>query len=385
MADLPTFNELFVVARDEHLARNGKISRQVLDTVGTEANAICAAMAAVGDELVGQLARVEAGLYYGTATGDRLRKLAWSRDQITPKLASPAGTTVLFVVPTTVSSSFTIPRGTRLETSSKAAWYTIADTLFVAGSSVVPCLVKSVLSGSDQQVTLDQITSIVDVVDGAPAGMTVFNEYASFGGTDDETEAEFQARLTRYYIARRRGTTQAIAAYAMEYPGVVSATAFEDVDAYGTATRIVHLYVTDTVTAKLVDSFSTPASYSVQVSALIGALQDYLADTRAGGIQVVIDVANVSLLPVQLGIRYASGSDPAAVAAAARAAAVSYVNSLAIGASYVSADLETVLATVPGLVLPTGTVISPVGTVTASVTTVLRTTLDTVTLGVSPS
>lgn len=385
MADLPTFNELFIVARDEHLARNGKIPRSVLDTVGTEANAICAAMAAVGDELVGQLARVEAGLYYGTATGDRLRKLAWSRDQITPKLASPAGTTVLFVVPTTVSSSFTIPRGTRLETAAKAAWYTLSDTLFLAGTSVVPCLVKSVLSGTDQQVIVDQINSIVDTIDGAPAGMTVFNEYASFGGTDDETEVEFQARLQRYYIARRRGTLQAIAAYAMEYPGIVTATAFEDVDPNGTASRVVHLYVADTVTAKLVDTFSTPPSYSVQVSALIDALQDYLIDTRAGGIQVIIDVANVSLLPVQLGIRYASGSAPASVAAAARAAAVSYVNALPIGASYVSTDLEDALATVPGLVLSAGTVISPVGTVTASPTTALRTTLAAVTLGVSPS
>lgn len=385
MPDMPTFNELFLIARDEHLARNGKISRQVLETPGTEANAICAAVAAVGDELVGQLARVEAGLFYATATGDRLRKLAWSRDQIVPKLASPAGTTVTFTVPGTVSSSFTIPRGARLATYGKAEWYTISDTLFVAGASSVSCPARSVLSGTNQQVVANQITAIVDTIGGAPAGMSVTNPYASFGGTDDETETEFSARAQRYYVARRRGTLVAIATYAREYPGVVSASAFEDVDAYGTATRIVKLYVADSITAQLIDASTTPTSYAAQSASLIGALQDYLNDTRAGGIQVVIEVANVSVLPVQLGLRYASGSNPATVATAARAATVAYVNSLGVGESYVSAALEAKLATVSGLVLPTGTVVSPVGTVTASATTALRTDMASVTLGVTPT
>lgn len=381
MADYPTFSELFRVGRDEHLARNPLVSREVLDQEGTEANALIAAAAAVGDECLGQLASVESGLYYATARGDALRRLAWTRDQQLPKLASPGTVTLAFSLPTASVSAFTIPAGTGVLTKTKARWVTRSALVLPAGSSG-PAYVSatSELAGSDQQVGPGAVNALADVVEGAPAGLAVTNPYASFGAGNDEAEDAFAARMQRYYVARRRGTLAAIATVAQEYPGVVTATAFSVEDEDGEA-RLVELVVADELVEGLVDATTLPPSYAAQSAAFGSALYEYLRDVRAGGIGLVITVGSVQITPVALGLRYAAGAVPEKVAAAARARTIAYVNALAPGQSYSSTALEAELSAITGLAFPAGTVLSPIGTIAVGPTTVLRTTSASVTLG----
>jgi hypothetical protein len=56
--DLPTFPDLFQIARDEMLSRNGQLALAEVDRQGSDLNIIVGAIAAGADEVVGQLARV---------------------------------------------------------------------------------------------------------------------------------------------------------------------------------------------------------------------------------------------------------------------------------------------------------------------------------------
>jgi uncharacterized phage protein gp47/JayE len=116
-----------------------------------------------------------------------------------------------------------------------------------------------------------------------------------------------------------------------------------------------------------------PGSYETQSQALADAVIAGLLDVRAAGIQVVVQVANVDLVGVTLGLRFREGVDVDTVSAAARAAVVSHVNSLNPGEPLVIADLEEALSVVPGIILLGGEVIAPTLDVTNGATTAFRT------------
>ena len=73
--DLPDFNTLFRIGKTEALVRNGRLSSSEIDRKGSDLNILFAAAAAMGDECVGQLAKVRADLYVGTARSDALDRL----------------------------------------------------------------------------------------------------------------------------------------------------------------------------------------------------------------------------------------------------------------------------------------------------------------------
>ncbi len=374
MADFPSTPDLLRIARDEVLLRNSALTRDIVDRAGSDANALMAASVAVGDAVVGQLIRVTAALSVSTAKGADLDRILFDRYGLVRKDSAPALTSLTFTIPAPAASNFAIPVGTQFRTSDNKVFASTAQRTFLAGSSTLTGVpVASVLAGLSQQARAGTITSIVDTIAGAPAGLTVTNPLATAGAADAELDEAFRARGKLFYATARRGTLGAIEAGALAVSGVATARAFEVIDTNGEAARLVTLVVADAFTQQLVNATSIPGTYETQAQALATAVSLGLLDVRAAGIGVVVLVANVELVGVTLGLRFRAGVDVDSVSAAARAAAVSHVNSLAPGAPLVISALEEALSVVPGIILLGGEVLAPTLDVTPGTTTALRT------------
>lgn len=382
MADFPTHRDLFRVARNEVLARNSDLTLEIVEREGSDANALTAAGVAVGDTVVGQLISVTSALYLSTARGKDLDRLVFDRYQITRKGASPAVGEVSFTTPAPAVSGFSIPIGTQLRTVDGIAFVTTAQATFLAGTSgpvVVP--VKSVLAGLSQQARAGTITTIQSDIPGVAPNLQVTNALATAGADDEELDDNLRKRAQQFYATSKRGTLSAIRVGALAVPGVRSAETFEVLTSTGEPARLVVVVISDAFTEQLIDSTVVPPLYSTQSQVLADSVRTALFDVRAAGIQVVVQVAVVELLGVTLTLRFRSGVDSIATAAAAKAAIISYVNSLDPGASFIVLDAEKALARVPGLVVLGGEIVTPPGDVQPEPLQVLRTDLSLTVVG----
>jgi uncharacterized phage protein gp47/JayE len=377
MADFPTFRDHFRIARDEMMVRNSNLSRTIIEREGSDANAITSGIAAVGDEVTGQLIAIEASLFLDSAQGRKLDRLVFDRYGLTRKPASVAQTSVTFSTTSPAPGPFSIPVGTRLQTADGRMWQTVAAASYPGGAtSIAPVPVRSVKAGLDQQVAANTITSIVDVPLGSPPDLKVTNALASAGADNEESDEDLRNRARLFFTTARRGTLRAIEQGALAVPGVRRATAFEAIDSGGRPARFVELVVADAFTDVLVSVSPTPPSYQAQSQVLAGDISSALTDVRAAGIYVKVVVAQVVLLGVSLGLTFLSGVDTAAVALAARSAIIGYVNGLSPGQKFVRADAQAALEPIVGLHLTGNEILAPAGDVVAETLQVFRTSLS---------
>jgi uncharacterized phage protein gp47/JayE len=382
MADFPSYLDLFRIARDEMLLKNSALRREIIERAGSDANALAAAGVAIGDEIVGQLLRVNVALYMDTANGKELDRLLFDRYQLLRKPAAPARGVVQFRNPTPVVSGFSIDAGTLLNTPDNVVFAVTSQMTFPTSSSgPVNVFVQSVLAGANQQARIGTITSIQSSIPGAPGTLTVTNIQATAGADDEETDEHFRDRGKRFYTTARRGTLRAIEVGALAVPGVQTATAFEVIDFNGDAARLVQLVIADAFTRQLIDVTSPPPAYQVQSQALADAVRAGLFDVRACGIQVFVIVAVVQLLGISLALRFRAGADIQAAETEAKTVLLDYVNSLAPGAPFVYATANDRLHGVPGLVVLGGEIVNPPGDVIPRSLEVLRTELGFITIG----
>jgi len=372
--DFPTWDDLFRIARDEALARNAKLTRAVIERAGTDTNVMVATGAATGEEVVGQLAEVEASLFLDSAEGRKLDRLVFDRYSLTRKPASQALTSVQFRTTNPAPGAFAIPRGTKLSTPDGREFLTwVAANYPMGGTGPVTVEVRSVLSGADQQVRTGAITSLVTPLTGQPTDLTVSNPVASTGADDEESDEALRDRARRFFTTARRGTLGAVEAGALVVPGVRTAEAFESVDTLGRPARGVELVISDAFTEALVDS--NPTSYQTQSQTLAQVVLAALDDVRAAGIYVQVTVGIVRLQGITLGLRFDAGADVDLAALNARGAVVAYVNGLPPGAPLLVASIIDQLRPIPGLVVTGAEVLSPAGDVIASPLEVIRTAL----------
>lgn len=386
MPDFPTFRDLFRVARDEVLARNSSMTREVVEREGSDANALVAAGVAVGDDNIGDVARVEAGFYVASAVGTTLDKRAWDRYQLVRNAAAPAVVNITFTSTTPAAANGTIPIGFRVATSDGREFKTTAATVYPLGSTgPITVAAQSSLAGANQQVVAGGINSIVDTFTNQPPDLVVTNLLASAGAADGELDDSLQNRCRNFYATARRGTLKAIEQGALAVAGCQSAKAFEPVDYNGYPARIVNLVVADAFTEQLVDASAVPPAYAAQSAAFAATVQAGLNDVRAAGIHVNVILGVVSLLGVTLVLRFDSGVDQVSVALRARNAVVEYVNGLQPGAPFVPADALNALRKVSGLIVTGAEIASPAGVVVPTQLQVLRTYLGLVLINSSGS
>lgn len=369
--DAPSFDQLFRIARDEMLIRNRKLTRAVVEREGTDANAIAAAGAEVGDELGGQLVKLCSGQFLDSARGTQLDRLVFDLFGLVRKVASVARGTVTFTVASPVVTAFTVPSGTRLVSADGRQYITTATATFTVGATSAVAAIRSAAAGLSQQAQTGTINNIQDTITTAPASLAVNNTLATTGADDAEPDDDFRERARGYFSTLRRGTLEAIRQAALAVPGVRRATPVEVLDAYGRPAKAVQLIIADAYTDTLVNTVST--TYATQSQVLASDVFAALYDTRAAGIFVQVFVAQVILLTVTLALNFNADADVEDTALRARAAIVNYINGLSPGVSFTVAGALAALQFVTGLTVVGTEILSPVGTVAAGTLQVFRT------------
>jgi hypothetical protein len=382
--DFPTYQDLLRISRDTMLSGNPLLRREIIEREGTDANALMAAPAAVGDEVVGQLIQVQSGLFLSTSKREKLDRVIFDRYQLPRQGASPARTNVAFTLPQAAVSGFNIPARLKLKSDDGRIYLTTESKSFPAGATgPISVAVQSMLTGVAQQARRNTIRTIQDSIPGAPATLQVTNPLATSGGASEETDEEYRERGRRFYATSRRGTLKAVERACLDVLGVRSATVFEALDFDGSPARVMQAVIADQFTEQLVDSSVVPPVYETQAASLATAIQNALLDTRAGGVGVSVLVAIVRLLGVTLALRFRAGADTEAAATQARTEIVNYTNSLPPGAVWDRGEANERLTRVPGLVVEGGgaEIFSPPGDIVPSALEVLRTSLGRVVIG----
>lgn len=351
-----------------------------MEREGTDANAIVATNAGVGDELVLHLVRVCAGQFLDSARGQYLRRLVFDRYGLSAKSASPSFGTVQFSTTVLTASQFNIPTGTKVQTNDGRQFITIVDAVFPANSlGPVLVAVRSAQAGLSQQARAGVITTIITTITGAPATLAVTNTLATSGGADEESDDDLRARGKAFFSTARAGTLSAIKEAALAVGGVKRASIFEGLDELGRPAMRAQLVITDAFTEALVTTTTTPPAYATQSQVLADAVFQALVDVRAAGAYIDVIVAQVILQSVQLALSFDTSSDVDTVALKARAAVVNYVNNLSPGEALTPAGIVEILRMVQGLIVTGAEVVSPAGSVTPERLQVIRTLLSMVT------
>ena len=380
MTAFPSYSDLFRVGRDEILAKNSRLRRDVVERDGSDANAIVATNAGVGDELVLHLARVCAGQFLDSARGQYLRRLVFDRYSLSAKSASPSFGTVRFSTTVATAAQFNIPSGTKVQTNDGRQLLTISDAVFPA-NSIGPVLVavRSAQAGLSQQAKAGVITTIVSTLTGAPTTLAVTNTLATSGGADEESDDDLRARAKAFWSTARGGTLSAIKEAALAVGGVKRASVIEFLDSMGRPAMRAQLIITDAFTEALVTTTTVPPTYETQSQVLADAVYEALVDVRAAGAFIDVIVGQVILQSVQLALSFDTSANVDTVALQARAATVNYVNNLSPGEALTPDGIVETLRLIQGLIVTGAEVVSPSGTVTPESLQVLRTLLSMVT------
>jgi len=376
MPDLPSFQTLFRIARDEVLARNGRLSREAVEREGMDANILIAAGAAMADEVTGQIADLAASLFLDSARDEDLDRLVFDRYGLVRKPAAASIGSVEFTTTVASPTTFAIPTGVIVQTADGLQFITTEAGVFNVGSTgPVVLAVRSLLAGADQDAKSGTINSIVSTIANAPDDVAVTNSLATVGGDEAETDDSLRERARRFFTTARRGTNAAIEAAALNVPGIQTASMFEVLDALGRPARLAQLVVADAFTEQFVDYETVPPRFEVQSQAITTAVNEALADVRPAGTFIQVIVANTVIQPIQLALTFQAGANVSDSALQARAAAANYVNALAPGDPLIIQGLLNVLELVSGLRFTGDEVLSPAGDVIATPLQLLRTTL----------
>lgn len=380
MPDLPSFSQLFRVARDEALARNGRLSRDAIERDGMDANILIATATAIGDEIGGQIADLQAALFLGSAVKENLDRLVFDRYGLTRKPAAASVGSINFTTTVASAVTFSIPAGTVVQTATGIQFVTTESGVFPVGSvGPLTLAIRSVLAGDGQDAKVGTVTSLISQIISAPTDLQITNPFATVGGAPEESDDSLRERARRFFVTARKGTIAALEAAALGVPGIQTATAFEVLDALGRPARLVQLVVADAFTEQFVNFDTAPPRFEVQSQAITTAVNEALADVRAAGIFVQVIVSNVVIQPVQLALTFQAGANVNDSALQARAAVVNLINALAPGAPLSAQALLNVLRLVPGLRFTGDEIISPPGDIIATPLQVLRTSLGLVT------
>lgn len=382
MPDFPTAADLFRIARDEAVSRSERLTVNAVDRDGTDSNIMLYGAAVVGEEVVGQLASVEEGVWLASAFGAKLDRWAWDRYNMIRKQAAAAFVTARFTTTAGAPSAFVIPAGTKLATSTGQEFITVVSVPYpLLGLGPIDVLARSTLAGTDQNIGTGALRSITSFITNKPVDLTVTNAEAASGGDNVEQDDDFKQRIARFFTAARRGTKSAIETGALAVEGVVRAVAIESLQGFGYPTRALTLVIADRFTDALVKQGVSVPSYDTKSQAFAAVVSAALEEFRADGIPVKVIVSQVRLLPVVLRLRFqATVTNPDAVALFARTLVTQLINGLLPGASFDPADASALLRSVSGLDIFGDEVASPVGAIIpTSPYQVLRSSLSLVT------
>lgn len=239
----PSFQDLFNLGKAESILLRPELSVRL----GSIAEMLLTAAAAMGDRLVGWFAERVAATFLDGATGDDLTKLAADHWAITRNPAEQSVATVTFNRASADASSQTIAPGFVVATTADSTGNAVQ---FVTTSSISWAVstngnrtanVQAVIAGINSNLAAANL--INKLISSPPAGgvYTINSSTQPAGGSDEETDDALRDRVRLYPSTLRRGTIGAIQYGAQQTPGIsiTKANAVQD------STGLVIVYVSD--------------------------------------------------------------------------------------------------------------------------------------------
>lgn len=277
---------------------------------GSRNSALVSAITHVSTRLVAHATERAAATRISTATGDDLEQIARD-DYETERLPATRAVGTVYLVRSSAIAATIIPRGSRVAATGGVAFEATQDVSAGIGALRVAVPVQALQDGTQGNVSLSTITTIVDALPDrtwalyVPAALDVFYPPDVIGGgSARETDDELRARLLDVSPddTRAPGSLAAVRHGARSVPGVRDVLVVEP----GNGTLAV---------------IAGDASYALP-TALRRAVELELRRWRAHGVPALVRGFDVRLVTVNATIHLAravSQYDVGAIAAAARA------------------------------------------------------------------
>lgn len=359
MADLPTRQELFSVARRSvvNATDRRRINPATIDVAGSDLNLLFGAGSEMGEEIVAKYAKCVKGLFVETAVGDQLDRLAFDRFGLTRKSASPASVRLNFVRPTpSVSTPGTYPSGSRIQTPDGTIFALNTDLVVGGFDTNLFADATALEAGLNSNVAANTLIQFADPI--FDDTFSVTNLQGAAGGAEGETDVEFRARIRDFFPSIRRGTLGALEFGARTVPGVAVATALELVDESAVPAGFVRLTVAD-----------TNGGFS---ETLLQQVRDVLLEFRALGVPVFVQGGVVVAQAVEWDIGVRTGFPTAQVQEEVRQVTVAATQFLAPGETLELSTLIAAAKTVPGAVIRDDSLVNPTADVVPLNTQLIR-------------
>lgn len=343
MAEVSTFTELYNLGRAEIQNRGPQWTDFNEGSFLDSSNGGASTLA---DEISRLMVSLFAELFFGTAEGAALDRLAFDRLNLLRNGASNALATLTWT--RSDPGTYTIPIGTTFSATIDNDVFEFVSTAAVvvqAADVTVNVPVTAAESGPDHNVPAAAIDTLVDTVTGE-TGATVTNALAAAGGAAQESDEEFRSRIQGFFFSVRRATVGALRFAALSVAGVNIATVVEDF-----AANIVYIYVGDpTATGN---------------DALVSLVAEEIENWRAAGIQVQVLASVAENTALTFDIVVAAGSDLAQIASDIREAVEAFGITVGAGQRVYTTALECAAFDANQLVQsaqitsPTGSFIDP--------------------------
>lgn len=361
MATLPDYDDFRQAAITEALANPTPLTREIMEADGSEVGTAINVGAAMAEEssVYAQATLNEGRLSTAASQGSSaldqwvaanygftrqgplsaIATLEWSRQ--------PSATPV------------TIERGT-VVTSDAGEVFETEDDLVISGTSGSVTAVSQA-TGIGTNVAAHTIT-IPQASLGDPT-LVVTNPEPAAGGSDGQSDDEFQALAQSFFQAAVKGTRGAVLNGALSTPGVAQANVFEILTSAGCPDGRAQVII------------SGPNSQAN--TALANRVVLALEEVRGLGVPVVVVAGQPTYIDIiVLGLQFTSGVNSSTVLDTARRSLLAAVNRLAPGEVLRQSLLQATLQGIDGLIVPAGAIVSPAGDIVpTSNVEVLRTTL----------
>lgn len=330
MSTLPTFDELYELAKAEVIARNPLLTDW---EEGSDLDALTGGGAILADQVIRICVDLFAARFVTTASGDDLDAAVTDLyPDLTRIAAAGARGTLTFdrgsntgsiLVPALTTATGTAADGTTL------TFETTADGTIDSVDDTVDIPARCTTTGSAGRLDAGAIDTITSVITDDLAGdMTVTNADRFVGGNDVETDDAYRARAQQYPASLSLGTVAAVELAALSAPGVAYATVDESEVA---SSGYVYVYIADE------DGRANDA--------LAADAQSLVDDVRAAGVLVQVLPTTRELVDMTVTVYVASGKATATLQAAISAAVLAFSNGLAPSVSmYLSAVAAAAIA-----------------------------------------
>lgn len=259
--------------------------------------------------------------------------------------------TVTFTASPTPTAEITIPKGTKLTTSTGTSYETTEEIVVQIGQTSINASVVCTVAGIKGNVASGSVTTITSPITGITA---VTNNTAITGGTDIETEADRRARFNQYITTLAMTTAKGVAYGAMTAKlvngtgditeSVVSVRVMEPPTSGSAGTFSVYIY-----------NGSTGASNDLKAECqkIIDGYYDEtgkpVAGYKAAGVVATVIAATPVATVCSMSISAKIGYDTALIKSRAIASIEEYFASLGVGDTLIRNELIQRIMNIDGV------------------------------------